>query len=130
MTTFWGHVVDVVDAEVLVEAVVAGVLPEFGSRVMDYTGEEGLVCIRLGSGTVFVWEDSEKLTRTVLQKNRRWSTPWRQGRFHLSRELDIHSTSEKCVHNGFCKKWIAIQGSNGKQYQVISYFTPTDVTHL
>ncbi|KAJ3256090.1 hypothetical protein HDU77_003261 [Chytriomyces hyalinus] len=69
MTTFWGHVVDVVDAEVLVEAVVAGVLPEFGSRVMDYTaGEEGLVCIRLGSGTVFVWEDSEKLTRTVLQK--------------------------------------------------------------
>ncbi|KAJ3240200.1 hypothetical protein HDU78_002392 [Chytriomyces hyalinus] len=78
--TFWGHVVDAADAHVLVEAVVAGVLPEFG-RLMGVVGggeqsgrqqqqraDDGLVCIRLGSGTVLVWEDSERLTRTVLAK--------------------------------------------------------------
>ncbi|KAJ3402552.1 hypothetical protein HDU80_004976 [Chytriomyces hyalinus] len=141
--TFWGHVVDAADAQVLVEAVVAGVLPEFGRRRMvvvvgEQSGrrqqqradDDDLVCIRLGSGTVLVWEDSERLTRTVLAKNRRWSSPWRQGQFQLSRELDIHASGEKCIHNGFCKKWISVQASNGKRYLVISYFTPSDVAHL
>ncbi|KAI8841793.1 hypothetical protein BJ741DRAFT_593318 [Chytriomyces cf. hyalinus JEL632] len=130
--TFWGHVLDATDAHVLVEAVVAGVLPEFGRMICEQSGQgaDELVCIRLGSGTVLVWEDSERLTRTVLAKNRRWSAPWRQGQFQLSRELDIHASGEKCIHNGFCKKWISVQASNGKRYLVISYFTPSDVAHL
>ncbi|KAI9330862.1 Gti1/Pac2 family-domain-containing protein [Obelidium mucronatum] len=146
--TFHGHIRTELDAKVLIEACIAGEM-----AVLNTSKVPPRVTITSGTCVVF----QEGVSNGMLQRWRDgllWSSSRIQGSFLLYREVkpvdDIKSPipkhakepssspfsntivrgNYKHVPNGFAKRTITLEGSNGKKYRVICYFYPKHVAHL
>ncbi|KAI8622026.1 Gti1/Pac2 family-domain-containing protein [Chytriomyces sp. MP71] len=144
--TFFGFVKDRHDAELLVEAVIAGLLHAVRDlSVLSSISDTDVI----RSGCVIVFGETSGKTRWRDSFN--WTPSRIQGPFLLYREIEElgvpmrkHENNNKVefssqfatktikhgtavIKNGLCKRTVSITGSNSKRYRVISYFHPNDV---
>ncbi|KAI8615413.1 Gti1/Pac2 family-domain-containing protein [Chytriomyces sp. MP71] len=150
--TFCGFVRDTLDAQILVEACIKGLLP------LIHDLPPGVSSLPIRSGTTIVFaENSDQSLRMRWRDGASWSCSRICGPFLLYREVEaMHRIAEtrnvgrpggkeKCtlfvttsvrkntrlVVNGFAKRTISITSSvDGKRYRVINYFYPTEVEYL
>ncbi|KAJ3297348.1 hypothetical protein HDU79_003963 [Rhizoclosmatium sp. JEL0117] len=143
--TFRGFCKNKHDAQILVEACVAGYLFPLNVIPVD------LSAMRLQSGTIIVFAESTSHTQMMRWRDGcRWSPSRVNGQFLLYREVEstkkppstaiveestrfntpVPRPNTRLVPHGFAKRTISVQGSNGQNYRVISYFYPKDIAHL
>ncbi|KAJ3097338.1 hypothetical protein HK100_005382 [Physocladia obscura] len=138
--TFYGFIKDEIDAALVVEAVVCG-----ERRALQLTPEPSFV--RIVHGTVICIESSSFTANdsnalfirdggVIIRTMPRWSAPIQQGKFTIQMELD-HSVSSTPPatslfpkRNGICKKFTTVVATNGRIFNVVSYFYPSDVIHF
>ncbi|ORY48500.1 hypothetical protein BCR33DRAFT_714268 [Rhizoclosmatium globosum] len=143
--SWFGFVKDKQDANLLVEAVIAGAIRPLKIVPAD---------AKLRSGSVIVFAESGGNTQlTRWRDGSSWSPSRIHGDFLLYREVEstkkaaavsspssVQTLNAKCrfattsfrpntrlVAQGFAKRTITIVGSDGVKYRVISYFFPHDV---
>ncbi|KAI8611801.1 Gti1/Pac2 family-domain-containing protein [Chytriomyces sp. MP71] len=147
LETFYGYVKNRMDALLLIEACIDGTLFPLNVTPVD------LSRVRIRSGTVLVFAENSSHSMMVRWRDgERWSPSRIHGQFLLYREVistrhDSNSNGEqpetctrfstsgarpntRLVPNGFAKRTITLTGSDGNRYRVISYFYPSDVSHL
>ncbi|KAI8831469.1 Gti1/Pac2 family-domain-containing protein [Chytriomyces cf. hyalinus JEL632] len=146
--TFHGYIRDSLDAQLLVESCVQGMLHPV--RDISISGSS----LRIRSGSVVVLQESacsgvtgsSASMRMRWRDGRQWSSSKLCGSFLLYREVAksdhfVDQTKEDTslfsglslrqgthlVPNGLAKRTISVDGSDNNRYRVISYFFPTDV---
>ncbi|KAI8610432.1 Gti1/Pac2 family-domain-containing protein [Chytriomyces sp. MP71] len=147
LETFYGYVKNRMDALLLIEACIDRVLFPLNVTPVD------LSRVRIRSGTVLVFAENSSHSMMVRWRDgERWSPSRIHGQFLLYREVistrhDSNPNGEqpetctrfstsgarantRLVPNGFAKRTITLTGSDGNRYRVISYFYPSDVSHL
>ncbi|KAI9344592.1 Gti1/Pac2 family-domain-containing protein [Obelidium mucronatum] len=146
--TFRGFVKTKRDAQILIEACVAGHLSPLNSFPVDMSR------MQIKSGTVIVFAEHSNSTQMMRWRDGgKWSPSRINQDFLLYREVEavkpgdgpvvavqneimpqfvnpITRPNTRLVPNGFAKRTITLTGSDGKEYRVISYFYPHDVSHL
>ncbi|ORY53887.1 hypothetical protein BCR33DRAFT_711224 [Rhizoclosmatium globosum] len=137
--TFFGFIKDPLDATLLVEACVQGLL----KPVTTITGS---TCSNIRSGTTIVFlESSADNSRLRFRDGRSWTSSKLSNGFLLYRETEsdkvpvdkrnlerrekstLFSSSNvrngtRLVVNGLAKRTISLTGSDGNRYRVINYF--------
>ncbi|KAI8608038.1 Gti1/Pac2 family-domain-containing protein [Chytriomyces sp. MP71] len=142
--TFRGFVKDPLDAQLLIEACIEGILQPLNIVPMSLSD------LSIRSGTVLVFAENSNLGQMVRWRDGcRWSASRLQGPFLLYREVEANSGPQptamerdirfcntvvrgktRFVPNGLAKRTLTLSGSDGNRYRVISYFYPCDVSHL
>ncbi|KAJ3281773.1 hypothetical protein HDU79_010509 [Rhizoclosmatium sp. JEL0117] len=144
--TFFGFIKDPLDATLLVEACVQGLL----KPVTTITGS---TCSNIRSGTTIVFlESSADNSRLRFRDGRSWTSSKLSNGFLLYRETEsdkvpvdkrnlqrrdkstLFSSSNvrngtRLVVNGLAKRTISLTGSDGNRYRVINYFFVAHVHH-
>ncbi|KAI8831471.1 Gti1/Pac2 family-domain-containing protein [Chytriomyces cf. hyalinus JEL632] len=143
--TFRGFIKDPLDAQLCIEACIAGILQPLNMVPMSLSD------LQIRSGTVLVFAENSNLGQMVRWRDGcRWSASRLQGPFLLYREVESATTAStntenerdirfvntvvrgktRFVANGLAKRTLTLSGSDGNRYRVISYFYPSHVQHL
>ncbi|TPX56465.1 hypothetical protein CcCBS67573_g09345 [Chytriomyces confervae] len=149
--TFYGFIKDAMDALLVIEACLKGLLNPFKSG-SDASGQ-----LAIRSGTVIVFAESSTQMKR-WRDGERWSPSRAHGPFLLYREVEsVRTTTDardaatafavipgldpsfstktlkpctRWVQDGLNKKTITLIGSDGQRHRVISYYNRNDVLHL
>ncbi|KAI8828333.1 Gti1/Pac2 family-domain-containing protein [Chytriomyces cf. hyalinus JEL632] len=143
--TFYGFIHDRVDALILVEACVQGILTPMTEIPI------GMSLTSIRSGTVIVFaESTAQVLRMRWRDGGQWSSSRISGSFLLYRQVESTTTQTpvpptleknslfittslrpytRILPNGLAKRTISIAASTGQRYRVINYFYPSDVDH-
>ncbi|KAJ3243798.1 hypothetical protein HDU78_011783 [Chytriomyces hyalinus] len=149
--TFYGFIKDAMDALLVIEACLMGLLNLFKSG-SDASGQ-----LAIRSGTVIVFAESSTQMKR-WRDGERWSPSRAHGPFLLYREVEsVRTTTDardaatafavipgldpsfstktlkpctRWVQDGLNKKTITLIGSDGQRHRVISYYNRNDVLHL
>ncbi|KAJ3020223.1 UNVERIFIED_CONTAM: hypothetical protein HDU68_010277 [Siphonaria sp. JEL0065] len=143
--SFFGFCREKLDAQILIEAVIAGQI----KPVLDLP--PGCTTPNVRSGSVIVFQEGATQTlRVRWRDSKQWSSskvsnqfllyrevvasnqPLPQSTRHTERKTSFYYATSvrpntKLVPGGLAKRAISLVGSNGAKFRVISYFYPVDV---
>ncbi|ORY53636.1 hypothetical protein BCR33DRAFT_761012 [Rhizoclosmatium globosum] len=145
MESYFGFCRDKIDAQLLCEAVIAGII----QPIADLPAGCSAPKVRSGSVIVFP-ENASQTMRVRWRDSKQWSSSKVSGSYLLYRQVVPTSQSlsntvperpnpyqatstrpnTKLVPNGLAKRTISLTGSNGAKFRVISYFVPDHVDSL